>query len=569
MRPLLPHRDLLLKSVALNSIGTSPRHDKRPRRPRIGLAQFCDDTFAYAQLGDVEALSGVFRKVLDLSSDHDIGGNADESARWLRAVSMNAVLAAASEPMGHHVDAVMGVLTSHGVLDALPPDTIGAVLDVLVRDKLHRGDISAAIRGELISRALDTRLSSGAYSALLSHLPRLDAALSLLHRAVAVDVSPTVPMLNTLLTLCFRAGDGRRARGVISEMALRNLRPNLPTLSILLSRADSVEAVEAVFTVARRDARLSPHAAAIFLRAYTRVGTDSLSDAYIGHCFSTIDWFFDNGIGVERRALDELIVHFSCHGRVEAALRAWREMRRGWLGSPCLRSRRALLVQLVKRGTERDAILCDRLVNDLSPKQVRNVYRTLLRTINDDGRDADALEGPCVKDKASVLHRWGRTGRVDELWTWTENAVMESKGAGIDIRLLLPLLSDVSESRYASVDLFLKHLSSGDSIRGQRADVLERVVNRFWQWLKVNIASANYDDDDVDEEQEEEGVGEEEHADIEGDGSGYGSIVGKLVDDNDFRNDVEVTSKGELLAELSDIVQVSSIDVAKKPEPCT
>lgn len=379
MRPLLPQRDLLLKSVTNTHSSRKRHHQPSPsrynKRPaRTGLALLCDESTEYAISGDMEALSRVIRRSVLLPDASDVS-LMDESTMPYRAVTMNAVLGATRVSSQHRVDAVMNVLTAHGMLDLLSPLDIGAVLDVLIRDKLRRDDIEAALRGELMSRALDTRIAPGTYASLINHCDRLDSALSLLHRAFAVGVVPNISMLNRILDLCFLHGDGARARRVVAEMARRDLPPNLNTISTLVRRADSIDGIDAVFSVVRQHARLQPDVAAVFLRAYVGVGLSSGDEEYVGRCFSVIDWCFEHGLGVRRRTMDDLVAHFATHGKLEAALRAWREMRRGWLGQPSLHSRRALWVELGKRGSKRDERLQSRLANGLSNEQLQKMRK--------------------------------------------------------------------------------------------------------------------------------------------------------------------------------------------------
>lgn len=475
MRPLLPFRDVLLNSVRLEK---NEEKALRPRqsRPRRGLAELADQSADYARRFDMAALSAVVRRALRPPLETDM-------SRWHRAVVMNAVIGGSQSHEASTMDEVMSVLTTHGILDKLPPRDVGPVLDVLVRHKLRTDDDVAAFRGELMSRALDSRLSARTYAELLERCDNLDGALSLLHRAVAVGVNLSVTMLNKILELCFERGDGMRARRVIAEMARRRLRPNKRTLAALLAQADGVEGVDTVFRVVRRAGHAPPDAADVFLRAYASIGTQANDDEYIGGCFTVIDWFFDSGIGVRRHALDALVEHFARHGHVEAALRAWREMRRGWLGAPSIRSRVALWNQLLKRGGLRDAKLRERLTRDLNAQQLSKLHRCTLRESNDTHRDLKVLKSGSVKDKATVLHRWGREGRSEQVRTWIQVAVDARKGKGIDIGLLLPLLSDTGESRFESVKLLVGHLSSGQSICGDKNEVVRRATDRLWQWM--------------------------------------------------------------------------------------
>lgn len=541
MRPLLPHRDLLLKSLAANTASPSEGHSRARNRPRTGLAQLCDDGSRLVRDGDIDGLSDIFRRVARIST-------TPQGSLWCRAVTMNALLAATNQSSKCSVNDVLSVLTSHGIFDALTSTSVGAVLDLLVKDRLRNNDFPAALRGEFMSRALETRLSSGAYAQLIARIPQLDLALSLLHRAVAVSVAPTISMLNDVLALCFESGDGNRARRVVAEMARRSLQPNIRTLELLLSRAEDIHAVNAVFSVARQNEKLSPETATVFLRAYQKVGVDSREDDYIGRCFSLIDWFFEQNIGVHRHALDELVFHFASVGQVEAALRAWREMRRGWLGSASLRSRRALYASLVARGSQRDQHLCQRLIAGLPEKRVKEMRRFVLANLENEERDAEALAKGPVEDKATVLYRWAKTGRAADVWSWADQAVEQSQGAGIDIRLLLPLLSDIGETRNLSIKLLLKHLSSGSSVCGDKDEVLHCTVNSFWRSLFVPS-------------NEDAGRGDNDEEEIVTDDI----IIDDIVAPDDewegpffLDRDAEMFTKESLRESLADLVQVSS-----------
>lgn len=544
MRPLLPQRHLLFKSLAAESVRCPASPKRKPPRLRTGLAQLCDDTSKHVRDGNLDGFSNIISQVISVpwkSSD----------SRLCHAITMNAVLAATGKLSKCTLDDVMSVLTSHGIFDSLSSKSVGAVLDVLVRDKLSQNNVNSALRGELISRALETRLSAGAYAKLITHTSQLGLALSLLHRAVAVSVVPTVSVLNHILELCFQQDDGDRARRVIAEMACRNLQPNIRTLSLLLSRANDLDAVDAVFSVARNNRSLSPDAAAVFLQTYSRVGVYSGDREYIGRCFTIIDWFFDQNIGIHKKPLDDLIIHFASAGQVEAALRAWREMRRAWLGSPSLYSRRVLYASLISRGTARDKHLCQRLLAGLSDRQVAKLNRFVLANTEDERRDAEVLNDGSIIDKATILHRWASTGQIAAVHHWINQAVTNSRGAGIDVRLVLPLLSDIGDTRSSSVKLLLKHFSSGESIYGNEDTVLEQVVQRFWQWMSLTMhddARGETNSDSVVQYDDNMPVSDEnEHTVIE--------------------SDTEVLTKDDLRASLRKIVRVVPATTQRSPSP--
>ncbi len=79
----------------------------------------------------------------------------------------------------------------------------------------------------------------------------------------------------------------------------------------------------------------------MFVRAYLRVG-DGEAEAATRRCFGIVEEFYTAGVGVTKEALDAVIVHCAREGRLEAALTAWRELRRGWFGEPSRAARNAL-----------------------------------------------------------------------------------------------------------------------------------------------------------------------------------------------------------------------------------
>lgn len=511
MRPILPRRDLLLRSIQhvsnSSSSSTSETSTRRPRPTRRGLAQAADDIWKCAFNEDMRGLERVSQRVLKKPLP------TEKMTRWSRAIVMNGLLGGMKASLVSSsgtavVDEVMSVFTENGMMDILSSDDVGAVLDVLILYNMHIGEDSAAFRGELMSRALETTVSVRAYAGLIEKCDRLDAALSLLHRVIAIGRHPTTAMLNRVLELCFADGDGLKAKRVVAEMARRGLKPDRRTLEVLLSRADGIDGVDAVFGVVKRAvAPPSRDTAEIFLRAYAAVGVgvDDVTEIehdgdesngnagkeveYVGKCFAVIDWFFDAGVGVGRHEMDALVEHFAHRGHVEAALRAWREMRRAWLGDPSIRSRGALYAALIKRGSERDEALQVRLLKGLDEIEAGKVKRLALRDVDDEDVDDEVLSNSssCVKDKATVLHRQMRMGHSKDVYTWIEDAIQHSNGRGIDVRLLLPLLSDSSESQKESVLLLLEHLTKGKAVAGNRDDVIKRVVNRLAIFIAEDI----------------------------------------------------------------------------------
>lgn len=484
MRPVLPHRDLLLKSVAPLNLSCS--HDKKNSTGKLATNRAASSAFIgqltsrasdYAAAGQMELFEAVVQEAVSPPLGVD-------PAVCVRAVTVGAVQRVAASD-STRMEAVMNCFAEAGILQALPNEDVGMVLDLLVRGMLCRGDLSSAFRGELLSRLLDTRLRRGTYTALIEKSRGLELALAMFHRAVAAGVEPNRKMLHAVLEVCFASHDGTRARAVLTEMAARGITVNGDTIRILLRRApctDSVSAVLHLVQARESRVRVSPHLAKLFVQAYlkTPADTEEELDRKVAKSFETIDWFFDRSVGVPHAAVDAILEHCVRTGRVEGALRAWREMRRGWLGPPGQKTGTMLWVMLKSRpGLRR------RLVGDvMSAGELSKLRRSALAHITDPEKDMQALGSDDVMDQATVLHRWARTGRAEEVMDWVERQVVGREGKGVDSRIVLAVLSDQdARTRNKSLDFCLGHLSSGESIRGDRTDVVRRALDGVWRWI--------------------------------------------------------------------------------------
>lgn len=233
-------------------------------------------------------------------------------------------------------------LERSGALEILNERGLGRVLDVIIGARLDMGDVNGAFRGERIARLMEVRLGRGTYARLIERCGDVGMGLGILHRAVGVGVVPNGRMWNCVLEMCVRERDGCRARAVLRE--LREMGAvNGETRRILLEAARDAEAVAEVRGVAGGGGDVAV--------AFARVGDWKA-------CFEEVE------LGVNREHL-EMIIRLACGGeRMEVACRAWREMRRAWMGAPEGRTRRMLVWKLTVRGGYRDAELVRRLVTE-------------------------------------------------------------------------------------------------------------------------------------------------------------------------------------------------------------
>lgn len=390
---------------------------------------------------------------------------------------------------------ILSSLAANGCLGKMKPRDLGMVLDVMTRSKLTRSDIGGALRVEYLSRVLNVGLRRGTYTHLIQGTKNglrqrhasgdgsrgasdtLALSLALFHRALVVGRSPNVAMFNAVLEICFAAGDGARARAVLVEMAREGVPINGNTLSILLAHTRRIADIDAVLRlvnvqVSQGDLHLSPGMALPFVKAYiacasTQLGRpfsrnlpcfdpvdqskiDSGKAEYLEKSFNVVDQFYERGVGVTASCLDVLVSHLGEAGLAEGALRAWREMRRGWLGPPSRRARRAL-VDSVGRSCvpERlENVVWPRLEPHMGEREVRRLRRVRLWHGTSDDEDTavlysvsgeDGSSKDIARDQATVLHRWVTKGRAPEAVQYVENILQEREH--VDSRVLLAILS--------------------------------------------------------------------------------------------------------------------------------
>lgn len=492
MRPVLPHRDMLLKAVAPETVKSS--HHKRNSHETLPVHRKASAAFIsrLSSLARDHADAGQMKSCRDILRQAVAPPVGVDPEVCIRAVAIGALQRVAGSDSSR-TEELMNCFVEAGFLQSMPKADVGMILDLLVRGKLRRGDMSSAFRGELLSRLLDTKLRRGTYTALIERSGRLELGLALFHRAIAVGVDPNRKMLHAVLEACFSASDGNRARAVLAEMAARGIPVNGDTIRILLRRAPCTESVSAVLhLIQARDSRVrvSPHLAQLFIQAYLRTpaDTEEETDRVVAKCFETIDWFFDSGVGVPHAAVDAILQYCVQNGRVEGALRAWREMRRGWLGPPGRKTRTMLWVMLESRPCLRRRLIAD----EVSTDELSRLRRSALAHTDNSERDMHALHGDNVKDQATVLHRWARNGRVGDAMHWIAEQVRNREGTGLDSRLVLAVLSDGDPgTRSKALDFCLDHLSSGRSVRGHRTDVVRRATEGIWRWIIKGEAGQN------------------------------------------------------------------------------
>lgn len=465
MRPVLPHRELLLKSLSAScsSPQAKPRTEVQSRyREKDSSALFLHDLIEqvkrHAQNFDLESLSDTLS--IACSPPPPLSAK-----RCIHATTLTVLHHIPPSPSS--LNLLLNHLSSLEILQTLPSSTLAPIFDMLIAASLRYGDIPAARRGELFSRLLDVSLRPGTYAALIKHVEGLELGVGLLHRSIASH-PPTASLLNATLDLCLRERDGTRARGVLHELTLRNLL-NGDTIRLLAQQAPNANGVEAIQTLARE---AGVEATETIMEAYVRVREP-------GRAFLVLDNAFDDGKFVDRKGLEFLIHECARSGNLEAALRGWREIRRSWGGVPGRRARKALCEGLAKHESPRYEFLIERLKNVASPSEQRKMHRAILRSTRNDEADQEALNGNCVKNCATVLHRWAREDRLGEVQEWLKRRREESgPNQGVDIRLVLSLLSDEG-GKGQGLKWFLEELGAGVYGEG----VLDRTVDAIWEWI--------------------------------------------------------------------------------------
>lgn len=483
MRPVLPHRELLLQSVAHGDRSMQWQKRNPAERFHVNRPASCAFVERLKSKAVSHALAGKMDCFEDIAREAATPPTGIDPKASLRAVTISVIQRIAPHD-SEKTSAVMNSLADTRILQSLPNDDIGTLLDVLVRNMLYGGNVSNAFRGELLSRLLETKLRRGTYTALIAKTESLELGLAVLHRAIAVGIKPNRKMLHAVLELCFSADDGSRAKAVMAEMAARGITVNGDTIRLLLSQARCFDTITAVFQLvqASNSVSKSPALSKLFVEAYLTVPAFNQEeiDGNIAKAFEIVDWFFDGRIGVPHDTINAILEYCVRTEHTEGALRAWREMRRGWLGPPSRRTRKMLWNLLAGRSH-----LKGRLFDDaLDQKDLGKLHRMTLTYVNDIDVDIAVLEGTEVKDQAAVLHRWSRTGRAKEAMRWIENRIAETSGGGVDSRLVLSVLSDDDDrTRSKSLDFCLAHLASGTNVYGNQVDVLRRAVDGIWKWI--------------------------------------------------------------------------------------
>lgn len=460
MRSVLPHRALLLKSLR------PPRTTRvdNPGRIRGTLGNLCDTATQQANSGDLLGLHQTAHLAIQ-----------DGRAVALRAVTLSAVHAA---PDQHARDATLATLSEAGMMDLMDISTIGAVLDVLVRRALRSDDYALAIRGERLSRVLEAPLRPCTYVELVSHAPDVPVALSAAHRAVAIGMSDdTTRLLRAVLQVATRTNNEVYATRAATELAQRT-ELDCETIAVILRHAKTTAEVESIADV------MAMKNAVEVARALTRV-----KDVTSTKMVAAVERALMIGLAGAKEVADKAVIRLVTEGKVEAGLRVWREMRRAWGGRPGERARVALVAGLGRRNERGDSELMMRLRRGAGTREIRRMRRMRLRMGEDGGMDRATLGCGNVKDQATVLHRWARTGRGEEVEKWVLDQVQRAEGKGIDDRVVRALLSDVRDGE-RGVRRWMQIVQSGSGVCGKREDVVRRASEGLWRWIKQGGGAA-------------------------------------------------------------------------------
>lgn len=481
-----------------------------PRRADRDMGRLVHDVAQAAQRGSLSDISDIFRQVI--TSHSGTGRNAGFRAAFETSLRNLSSTNISSSGQNTGAQSLLTALSESGLLGLLRKDDIGFVLDRIVRGMLRDGDTASAFRTEALSRVLETHLETGTYSLLMrsartySGNDALPLALGIFHRGLAVGCRPTTAMLNELIRLCLERGDGARARAVMTEMQKDKLAINGDTIRHLLAHAHTVDHVDAVYRMYRAEAecgRLTSTAghATMFVSAYVRTGLRKSSTASLGpsrtqdvkktwdliadidedlsfieKSFAVIDWFFDRGVGALHGAFEALILGCANTGNAEGALRAWREMRRAWLGGPSRRARRALAKSvLLSDVPERlEQVLEPKLFCYAGNREREQIDRLMMRY--DNTFDEDVLDftqtpnGKLARDQAIVLIRWMRTGRATEVMNWIEEWI--ARHGAIDSRVVAALIVPIQNPKSG------KH-QAGNELGAVSQDGVSFLMNRI------------------------------------------------------------------------------------------
>lgn len=461
MRPVLPLRNLLLRTLSppdhLSSQlvpSTSSRPLSKPPNKSFTM-RLVSRARTHVSRGELCAFTRVLRDVA--TAPRGVDPHA-----CMRAVVVNAVGEIARRD-GRVVEELMAVLTDGGGMEYIDDDGMGVVVDLVVRGMLWRGDVKGALKGEMLARMLDLRLRRGTYTMLMEQVG-LELRLGILHRAVAVGVQPGRAMLHTVLRACLERNDVDRARRVMAEMDRRGVRMNCETVTILLQRADDVDGVDSVLnTVLNGGCRLSARLGGVFVEAFLKVGA-------VKHAFKVIDLFYERGVGIESWAMERLVVGCVRKGMIGGGLRAWREMRRAWMGGVGMKGKKALWGVVGDGVREKLGVRKDEL---------EVVWRYALGIVDDADVDERVLAEGGPRERATVLHRWARKGRLADVARIIDSWVDEE--GGVDVRVLMAALSETKE-RVKALEFCVKHLGRG-SVVGNKEEVVRRALEGIWAWI--------------------------------------------------------------------------------------
>lgn len=388
----------------------------------------------------------------DLRELASLAQNATDDQREMKVIAVHAIHNAL------HVDAVMNALTP--LISHLSNHHMRPILDALIRRHLQSGHISAAFRGEHMSRLLEIPLSRYTYTSLIANTKQLEIALALFHRAIAIGLHPSRTMLNNLLDVLLHNSQYTRATAVLR--VLHNTTGlNAHTIHTLLQyRPAQRTMLDRIFHLLSTPT-CTPTPAMVTLLISRFIECNHLDSA-----FSTIEHFHSLGILTPPALLDRLILACIQENRLEAALTAWRERRKGWAGNPARRARRALWRALCERGAGRDEYLTSVLEEGVGEAELSRMRRGL--RMGDSEMEWDILndEESDVRDRAWVLYRWIQEGREREVGEY----ISELESVHIKILACLIKCGEWGEK------LFLDRLSRVPMEREQKIEMATKLL---------------------------------------------------------------------------------------------
>ena len=263
----------------------------------------------------------------------------------------------------------------------------------------------------------------------------LEVVMALFHRAVSVGYSPTTGMLNRLLEILLQERQLQRAHNVLRLLHATRMF-NTPTLkAILMHLPADKSTLDSLCELIQP--YMSPAMADMLVLEYLKLDIDAT--------FGAIERFHGNHLLISPYILDRLIVECVKSGRLEAALTAWRERRRGWAGNPRRYARRYLWRELWKRGTERDLYLMRLLEEDVNDAELARMRRGLTVSL-EMGSEILKDDKADVKDRLWVLYSWAEQGFGSEVRDYIENL------EAVDLRMLAVLLKCGQDGRQLFID---------------------------------------------------------------------------------------------------------------------